>query len=76
MLNSNTAQINSRSITTLPSRSHSSRTDVRIQALTAWLKSPSGFLTATVLFALAIRLVIVAIVFRDVSAPTFDHNEF
>ena len=76
MIRSNTAQINSRSITTLPSRSHTSRSDVRIHALTAWLKSPSGFLAATVFFALILRLVVVAIVFRDVSAPTFDHADF
>jgi 4-amino-4-deoxy-L-arabinose transferase-like glycosyltransferase len=47
-----------------------------ISSLTARLHSPASFLAVTVLFALALRLIIVAIVFRDVSAPTFDHNEF
>ncbi len=47
-----------------------------ISSLTERLQSPANFLTATVLFALAVRLIIVAIVFRNVSAPTFDHNEF
>jgi hypothetical protein len=40
------------------------------------LQSPVLFISATVLLALAIRLIIVAIVFRDVAAPTLDHNEF
>jgi 4-amino-4-deoxy-L-arabinose transferase-like glycosyltransferase len=44
--------------------------------LIAQRQSPASYLIATVLFALAIRLIIVAIVFRDVSASTFDHNEF
>jgi 4-amino-4-deoxy-L-arabinose transferase-like glycosyltransferase len=76
MLKSNTAHISPRSTTTLPSRSYSSPSDSRIRVLAAWLKTPSGFLAATVLFALFIRLIVVAIVFRDVSAPTVDHAEF
>jgi hypothetical protein len=40
------------------------------------LQSPLVFLSVTALVALVLRLIIVAIVFRDVSAPTFDHNEF
>ncbi len=42
----------------------------------AKLQSPTQYLSATILLALALRLIIVALVFRDVSAPTFDHNEF
>jgi len=34
------------------------------------------FLATAVLGALFIRLIVVAFVFRSVSAPTFDHNEF
>ena len=40
------------------------------------LQTPAVFLSSVVFLALAIRLIIVAIVFRDVAAPTFDHNEF
>ncbi len=47
-----------------------------LRRLTAQLQTPTRFLAATVLFALALRLIIVAIVFRGVSAPTFDHSEF
>ncbi len=36
----------------------------------------SAFLAVVILVALAIRLIVVAIVFRDVAAPTLDHNEF
>lgn len=76
MLRSKAAPILHRSLTTTPKSSKSSTTNSKIRSATRWLRSPSGFLIATVLFALAIRLVIVAFVFRDVSAPTFDHNEF
>lgn len=76
MLRSKAAPILHRSSTTTPKSSKSSTTNSKIRSATRWLRSPTGFLIATVLFALAIRLVIVAFVFRDVSAPTFDHNEF
>ncbi len=70
------AQTLHRSTATLPISSTSSTTNFKIRSATAWLQSPTLFLAATVLFALAIRLVIVAFVFRDVSAPTLDHGEF
>jgi 4-amino-4-deoxy-L-arabinose transferase-like glycosyltransferase len=47
-----------------------------LQTLPGQLQSPPVFLAAVVLFALALRLIVVAIVFRSVSANTFDHNEF
>jgi hypothetical protein len=47
-----------------------------ISGLRRALQSPSIFLSVVVLVALAIRLIIVAIVFRGVAAPTFDHNQF
>ena len=36
----------------------------------------TAFLCGVVLFALALRLMVVAFVFRSVAAPTVDHNEF
>jgi 4-amino-4-deoxy-L-arabinose transferase-like glycosyltransferase len=38
--------------------------------------SRAAFLTGMVLFALALRLVVVACVFRIVAAPTWNHSEF
>ena len=38
--------------------------------------SRGRLLAAVVLFGIAVRLIVVAFVFRDVAAPTFDHNEF
>jgi 4-amino-4-deoxy-L-arabinose transferase-like glycosyltransferase len=76
MLETEATQAQIRSTTTAPTPSHSRSATLRIQSATERLQSPAWFLAATVLFALAIRLVIVAIVFRDVSAPTLDHNEF
>ena len=38
--------------------------------------SRAAFLSGIVLFAMALRLVVVACVFRIVAAPTIDHNEF
>lgn len=38
--------------------------------------SRTAFLSGVVLFAIALRLVVVACVFRTVAAPTIDHNEF
>ena len=48
----------------------------RSQPISVGLSSQAIFLAATVLGALFIRLIVVAVVFRSVSAPTFDHNEF
>ena len=76
MLRTKAAPVHNRSTSTLPTSSYSRSILDRIHPLTAWLQTPAGFLTATALFAFVLRLVIVAIVFRNVSAPTFDHNEF
>jgi 4-amino-4-deoxy-L-arabinose transferase-like glycosyltransferase len=80
MLKTEATQARTRSTTTTLSRTPGRSLDDGpfgwISSLTARLHSPASFLAATVLFALALRLIIVAIVFRDVSAPTFDHNEF
>ena len=80
MLKTKDAQGHNRSTASLhaSSRSTSILDSIRPRtaSLYALLQTPSGFLATTTLVALALRLIIVAIVFRDVSAPTFDHNEF
>jgi 4-amino-4-deoxy-L-arabinose transferase-like glycosyltransferase len=47
-----------------------------LQTFRGQLHSPHVFLAAVVLLALLLRAVVVALVFRSVSANTFDHNEF
>jgi 4-amino-4-deoxy-L-arabinose transferase-like glycosyltransferase len=76
MPRTSTVQLHQPSTSALPSTVHNSTANFKIGALNAWLQSPIGFLATAVLLALAIRLIIVAIVFRDVSAPTIDHSEF
>ncbi|MGA7155515.1 MAG: glycosyltransferase family 39 protein [Acidobacteriaceae bacterium] len=76
MLTTEVIRANVRSNTTTAPRSFRGGVRNFFRPLTTKLHSPARYLAATVLFALLIRLIIVAIVFRDVSAPTFDHNEF
>ena len=58
-----------------PTQSPAPATDQQSKLPFPTLGQPA-FLVLVILIALAIRFAVVALVFRDVAAPTLDHNEF